>query len=258
MPLRWPRSTLSPPVWTPTLLRNDRGLAASLKRSWRSWSTGGGRRLRRGSGSRKYFWTAGRSAKAQQESKFFFGKKKNKTGITDCYGQEFCRIPQVPNVQLETLGSVERHKVGEINKVYCVFVYIYFFVLQVFFTFPFMFVNSVQSPRLRLGELSPSSVSLRFIFEISWKNIACKSLTFEVSVEMVVLVRLFVRLLLVMNGGVSRLLCDYLYVLGCQGGGSQWRDQSNVQCWSWWGSHEGFIFRIRLIINGFSYIRNNW
>ena len=79
-------------------------------------------------------------------------------------------------MQLETLGSVERHKVGEINKVYCVFVYIYFFVLQVFFTFPFMFVNSVQSPRLRLGELSPSSVSLRFIFKISWTDIACKSL----------------------------------------------------------------------------------
>ena len=75
----------------------------------------------------------------------------------------------------------------------------------------------MQSPRLRLGELSPSSVSLRFIFKISLKNIACKSLTFEVSVEMVVLV----RLLLVMDGGVSRLLCDYLYVLGCQGGGSQ-------------------------------------
>ena len=84
-----------------------------------------------------------------------------------------------------------------------------------------MFVNSVQSPRLRLGELSPSSVSLRFIFKISSKNIACKSLTFEVSVEMVVLVVVLVRLLLVMDGGVSRLLCDYLYVLGCQGGGSQ-------------------------------------
>ena len=62
-------------------------------------------------------------SKGSTRIKVFLGKK-NKKGLTDCYGQEFCRIPQVPNVQLETLGSVERHKVGEINKVYCVFVYI--------------------------------------------------------------------------------------------------------------------------------------
>ena len=63
---------------------------------------------------------------SRQVSKGSTRIKVFKTGITDCYGQEFCRIPQVPNVQLETLGSVERHKVGEINKsVLCICVHLF-------------------------------------------------------------------------------------------------------------------------------------
>ena len=206
----WPLSTLCPPVWTPTLLRNDRGLAASLKRSWRSWSTGGGRRLRRGSGLRKYFWTAGRSAKAQQESKFFFGKKKNKTGITDCYGQEFCRIPQVPNVQLETLGSVERHKVGNINKsvlCICVHLFLLYYKFSLHFHLCLLTRCNLQGwgwescrPLPSLSGLFLKSLEKTLLARV-WK---CHTITiWKVSVEMVVLVVVLVMLLLVMDGGVS-------------------------------------------------------
>ena len=60
-------------------------------------------------------------SKGSTRIKVFLGKKEQ-----NCYGQEFCRIPQVPNVQLETLGSVERHKVGGINKsVLCICVHLF-------------------------------------------------------------------------------------------------------------------------------------